>query len=492
MARLVELQSQWSRGMKQDFPRSALPRGSSWSMVDWIPDLGAPLRKRGGWSYASPSLSATAASGTSATYVAAVQHVPFPAGNQLVAITDGGRLIKVTSVSSASDMGAGVVPIAKPVLYLSTLVIPASDGTTAPKKYDGSSVSALGGSPPAGKYAAVYKDRVVLAATSASANAVFFSAAAKPESWDLNSYVTTRREIKGLAALTNAIMVFQSDSTARIRGTVPPYQGQNSDMIVDDPIFNVGCSDARSIAVIGQYAMFANTQGVWRTNGTNIPENLTESAGLSTYWSDLMASYTSSWVLAGATFRNYYVLSVMNGSTFVDAFMFDMRRPVAYRVSNLKAMMMSSGVVVGEELYVAHRSSSRVLGLASMFSPAAGVKADADGTAVTPVVETPLFGGDTGKKTWRAVVVDYDLRDAASDNPTVQVSYIKNPGDAYTAVSSGKGGVLAETTGKSRARVSLLVPSDAVALKFAQSNASSDTMLYSLNGDVHARESSRL
>ena len=52
------------RGMRQDEPRDRMMRGSVWDMLDYIPGLGAALRKRGGWAWGSDSLSAAHASTT--------------------------------------------------------------------------------------------------------------------------------------------------------------------------------------------------------------------------------------------------------------------------------------------------------------------------------------------------------------------------------------------------------------------------------------------
>lgn len=490
MAVTVQLQSSWSAGMRRDLPRSRMPQGSSWNMVDLIPDLGAPNRKRGGWGYASPALSASAATGS--TYVSAVKRAPFTAGAKLCAVTDDAKLVTIASDSSATLVGSAVAAAQNPVFHSQKLILPSSDGTTAPKYYDGTTLGNLAGSPPAGKYATVYADRTVLAHTAANPERIYFSGASDPTSWDTtNSWRSFISSVTGLAALPGALLVFQSAATSRVRGATPP---PGSDQIVDDPLFTVGCTDARSIVVTGAYAIFANPLGVYRTNGTAFPEDLTKQCGISSYWQSVLASYSSTWTLAAGIYRNYYVISVMDGSTFKDAFMFDLSpgKYAAYRVSNLKALCFDNAVTVGEELYFGLRSASRVGKLSTIFSPSATYKNDADGTAVAPVWETTLFGGDNKRKTWRSVIVDFDMRDSASDNPTIQIAYVANPEDSYTDISSGSGGLLSETTNKSRKRVLLNVPSDAIALRFTQANASSDTRFYGLSADVHAREGSRL
>src|SRR4051812_39106327 len=90
----VNVESDFSLGMKRDAPRSALPPGSVWNSTDFLLDQPGVARKRGGTAFASPALSG-------ATYVAAVVYAEFPAGNQLVAVSQSGHN-KVYKIDSAS------------------------------------------------------------------------------------------------------------------------------------------------------------------------------------------------------------------------------------------------------------------------------------------------------------------------------------------------------------------------------------------------------
>lgn len=475
-------------GMVQDFPRDQMPKNRAWNIVDAIPaSLGAPWVERGGWTYASGDLSATAAS---ATYIPAVVYANFAAAAKLVAITDNNHLVTVASTSSATDVSSSaVVPLQLPVLHAEKLIIPASDGTTAPKYYDGAStVGNLAGSPPAAKYAAVWVNRTWLANTNSHPTYVYASDAGDPTSWDTtNTFIPVSAPVTGLAALPNVLLVFTGTKTVRFRGSTPPPQ---SDMIIDDPIFNVGCTDARSIAVNGAVCCFANPQGVYLSNGTATPEDLTESVGLKKYWTDLLSGYTSSWTLAGGWIRNQYLITVMNGATFKDAFLIDVRKRTAVRVSNVKGVSFAGAVTVGEKLYVGSRAAPRVLEMSSIFSPASAVKNDGDGTAVAGVWETPFFEpAQLGGQRWRDVYLEYDLRDAASDDPTMTVGYITSPeASSYTSLSP----TFAETSRKTTARVPVRVGNRGLAFKVSRTNAAQDARIYKLAATVYGREPSRL
>lgn len=474
--------------MAQDFPRNSLPKGKAWNLIDFVPQfLGAPAAERGGWGYASPNL---ALSDTASSYEKAVVYAPFTGGAQLLSIDNNGHLIKATSATSATDLGAVIVPVQSPVMLHDVLVIPNGDGSTALKKYDGSNITALSATAvPTAKYAAVFVNRLWLANSATGMQRVYASDAGDATSYDMvNTYLDVSEPVTGLAALPNVLLVFMEDKTARFRGTTPPPQ---TDMIIDDPIFQYGCTDARSIAVNGSSCCFANGTGVFLTNGTAFPTDLTEAVGLKKYWRDLLASYDkSSWTLAGGWFGNLYVISVMNGSSFVDAIVFDVRKSNAYRVSNLDVTMFASAVQAGQELYAASRGEARVYKLSSMFTPGASFKNDADGTAVTGVWESPFYESKTiGSQRWRDVYLQYDLRDAGSDNPTMSIGFVTSPeATVYTTITPA----LAETTAKKTVRRKLHKHNTGLGFKVTRSNAAAQAKIYALGATVYQREGSRL
>ena len=487
MAKLTKLQDTWKRGAKQDIPRTQMPEGSAWSLVDYIPDLDAPLRKRGGWAYSSSSLSAVSASTASATYVFHVRYAPFVAAAKLCVFDEDGRLYTVnTSTNAVTDIGAAVTPL-QTAFHGDKLIIPASGGATGVKYYDGSTLGALSASAPCAKYTTVYRDRTLLANTNAQPRYVYFSGAGDPTSWDTtNGWLQVGAPVTGLAALPGALMVFQDVRTSRIRGFTPP---PDSDMQVDDPLFEIGCTDARSIAVTAGFVVFANPEGVYSSNGTNLPTDLTALVGLKRLWQTTMSGYdASTWTIAGGFYRTNYIVTVMNAGTFKDCFVFDLANFRCWRASNMTAACFNGATQISEELWFGLRDETKLAKASPMWAPAAAYKNDGDGTAVAPVLESALYGADPpGLKTWRHVYLEYEMTDAATDNPVLTVSHLKNPSDSYTALST----TLAET-GRTRKRLGLRFPSDGLAFKIAQTNASANTFIHALEADVHGREQSRI
>lgn len=480
MARLVKLQDDFSRGFRQDTPRDRLPRGTAWYMSDFIPEFGAPLRKRGGWVYASPDLSTVKAT---ASYIYKLAHVPFRSANKLVAIDEDGELYTIASSSSATDVGA---TFAAPnhIFYAFDLLIITSPSSVTPKTFDGSSIASLGGSPPTGYVGTTYANRVVLAndaTASTNPNRVWFSAGNNPSSWDTtNRYIDVAIPfITGVAGLKETLLVFGKNGIDRIRGDIPP---PGTNMQVDTLSHAVGLPNTKSLTVYEDVAYFCNRHGVFATDGNALSE-LTKLGGVQSYYQTNYGNVSSS-------------ISVYRGLLFVTnlikTLVFDLDRQIWYEWSHTPFNALAPGRGTSEELYAGTFSSfgaPRVVTLSNCFSPSSAVKSDADGTAVAPTLETPFYNPDIpGKKSWRFVYTTYDTRDSASDNPTLTVSYITSPeATSYTSLTDSR-----ETTAKTRKRNRMGFASDGVAFKLAQSNASSDTYLYRLEADVHGREGSRL
>lgn len=484
MASPVVLQDAFT-GVKRDVARARMPKGSLWYASDMLPDLGAPLRERGGWANASDSITATVAT---ASYVIAGAYVPYSAGNTQVAIDEDGNLVKIASDTTVTNVGASNVVSQNPVFHRDMLILPGS----TPKKVTNAAgtltIGSLSGSPPSSTYAEVFNDRTLLArhqSTVAQYRRLWFSDPGDPEGWDTtNTYWDFTHPITGLASLRTAILVFHESFTSRLRGSTPPPDG---DFIADDPLWSVGCTDARSIGFWKDQIIFASGGGLHITDGSGY-DNLTRLCGIQNYWLDTLASYdSSSWTIVGDVIRDYYIFSVMNGSSLVLAGMIDLRRLSFWPVTNLKARAMWVAQTSTDELYIGRRDAARLGKLSPMFSPSSTYKNDGDGTAVAGTIETPFLRGEPGEKSWKRVYVTDKLEDYASDNPTLTVSYITTPeATSYTALS----GTLAENTGEGRRRKDLNFVSDGVAFKIARANAG-DWRLSMLEADVHPRERSR-
>lgn len=439
-------------------------------MTDFIPDLeGAPAQKRGGWT----GIGGTLAGAASATGIA---WAPFSAGAQLVMIGNNGDLC---NAFDGTDLGTAGVPSCRPVFFQNKLYI-ANNGTV--KHYDGSGAPANLGSISA-SHLTSYKSRMVYG----ESTKISFSGVLDPSSVDSLSFINPTNPLTGLAALRNMIAVFSLAGCERIRGSIPPSSTSEGDMTLE-PMFNEGCIDARSIVVTGDKVIWANSNGVHISDGAAI-DNLIALGGLQQYWTDTMAAYTSSWSLAGGLYGGYYVISIMNGGTFVDALMCNLARKTWVFLSNLRTKMFAEAYGSAPELYFGQAGVAKAAALSPIFRPSGTNTTDGDGTAVQPMIELPAYRGQPGSKRWRNVYVGVDL--VAAGGTYLKVSVATTPDDTtYDAVVDDAGAEIhiLPTSGFQRVKIPVHLAADSLALKIEQVGASTSTTIFDIESDTHDRE----
>ena len=150
----------------------------------------------------------------------------------------------------------------------STYITVICNGRNAPVKFNGSTVSALGGGPPVAAFTELHNERVFMAGSAANPDRVYYSASFAPESWnvdiesgyiDLPSWDGGRiREIK---SLFGDLVVFKDFGLYRIYGTYPGEFG------VEKINSNVGCINKHTIAFNGETCFFLNHIGLCTYNG---------------------------------------------------------------------------------------------------------------------------------------------------------------------------------------------------------------------------------
>lgn len=425
---------------------------------------------------------------TGASYATAPFYADYSTGAKLISMDERGHLYEVgPTTTDRSTLGSAFVPVDRLVQVGDFVVVPANDGTTAPKKAyvsGGTLTSAnVGGSPPAGKLTEDYYSRVVLAGSSANPRRIYFSPLPDPEAtWDTaNAYIDAAHNVTGLCSLQGALLVFSSGYMERLSGYTPPPNSDMQIVIVE----GIGCADARSIAKYQGGCVFANLYGVYRTNGVTF-DLLTENpdgTGIGTYWRSQLAAYSSStWTIAGGVYGNYYLVSVMNGATLIDTLLCHVPSHRWTRLSNVKAIGFAEQFSGTTELHYADRSSNRVTALSGIFTKSAGVKNDANGTPVAGSLEYRMIGEGIGLKAYLDGRLTYDLGDAATDNPTLAIQVATGiNADSYAAVSESP---LAETTLATRKRFTVAKDAQAVNLKLVRANASSRCAISGLEVDV--------
>jgi hypothetical protein len=466
--------------MVKDAPVAAIPTGALYDSVDFMLDKPGIAYKRGGTSYAD------FAAGTTASYYGMVHYADFPTGGQLLAWSKpsagNSKLFRLLTGSAPAGIDTGeatnLPPISYPKLLVDKLVVPLASGVGAPPHkvtWDGATLTnaVWGGTPPSGKYVEVYKSRIALAGRVANPDRVFFSPAPDPEdTWDVgNAYIAMDHPVTGLASLQNTLIVFSAGHTERITGADPP-----PDTDMDRAVIGaIGCTDARSIAVYQDNAIFANPSGVYLTNGAGF-QDLTEAGLVQSYWQSLFSGYDSAtWVIAAGMFRGYYFVSILDATgALVDAMMCNVARRSWWRLSGaFRAMAYTTSSGVNHELYLATRAAPRVHKASGIFLPTSSNPTDADGGAVLPQMQLRLVGQGVGVKQFGFGRVTYDLR-AASGVSTMAVTVAEGvEANTFSAVPESP---LAETTQPERPRFTISRRAQGVNLKFAAQTTSPDEL----------------
>lgn len=342
------------------------------------------------------------------------------------------------------------------------------------------SVSSFPASCPQFKYFDVFKSYIAVAGVTAQPQRIYFSprdnASPFTDTWNTTlSYWDFDNAVTGLCSLQNSLLVFMEDGVHRLVGNTAPPGGD----FAEGPVGPNGCTDARSIVTFLGNAIYASPTGVYITNGVS-PVSLTDSGLVTTYWQSLFTGYDpKTWTIAAGTDGQHYIVTILDGSgTFVDCLICDVARRAWVRASNIKADMFTDTVGAASELYYADRSTNRVVTIGSSLLPSASNKNDADGTAVALTAELRLAGSGPNLKRFGHSRLTYDMRDAASDNPTLAVSFAENvTAPSFTAAPESP---LSETSDVTRKRFTINREAQSVTVKLAQSNASSKTEIYAV------------
>jgi len=510
MAQPIVLQEAFTR-MIQDVPRDEIPRDACWEMIDYLPDLGLGVvdggtakggrcAKRGGWLYACEDVSTDSTSATSITamgYLSSVDRLCLTTDNNKFGYFSppGNSAANYTQVSTSS-----IQSLQPYVDAFGTIIIPNNDGTTTPKSYDGTTFGNLAGSPPTGKYAAVWNDRLILGNTNAQKRRTYFSALGNVASWDTTlSYLDMIRDVAGYMVLPTCLLIFGNDQTARVRGKVPPPG--SPDMVLDDPIFNIGCTYPHSIAVNGPIGVFANEEGVFVTNGTSVTQDLTKICGVKNLWQVSNADRQAIGAgvgksvdkVYGGFIGNHYMATVhaSTGSNGGLAFLFNLDTKSCVLLKNFNANSVCMTPQVGDELF--YGIGTRVVATSPIFTPTSDNMIDANSGGPTPSISTRYYLDDsTYRKRWKNLYLDYALVDSGGNDPTLTVTFYPNWQNTTGNLALN---TLAETTaaqGTIRAKLPIRKLARGGYFDITQTNRSAQTVIAGLSAGIHAHEGGRV
>jgi hypothetical protein len=482
MSKTAVLQRSYALGERSDLPPTQLPEGALYRLTDYLPQqFGAPLRKRGGWVFQHTG------TGTGNYAIAAVYAPQMSSGSaRLIFQTDAGNAYDVIGGSLSAIAGLTTRPSYRPIFYQGVVFFPVE--STNLGYYDGATVSSIV-SAPNGGYGTIWRDFVVVG--HGADGKIYFSPPGSPwAGWDTaNSWVQMPTgKLYSLATVRNTLLGFDQDVTYRWRGSTPPSLYSVGDM-VSDVAWDMGCTDDRSVTSWGEQLIFCNPQGIWLTDGVSL-ENIAEGGGILRQWISQLSGYNpATWVIATGVLSGHLFVSIVQnpGASAVikGGWACNLSRRSWYRISNLPAAFFARRHDTSERLYFANAKTGRVGEISSFFSPAAGVKADGDGTAILPSIETGFYQDRPGMKRWLRLFANYQL--ITTDDATFQVSYTTDTLAGYTVL-----GTLPASGSRRKGDLPLRFDSEHVQFKIAQTAASSDTYLYEIEAALEALEQSRV
>jgi len=312
----------------------------------------------------------------------------------------------------------------------------------------------LGGTPPQACVGASWGDYLLLANGTFGgtyfAKRLWWSDVGNAASWTVaalaaGSFWDFPDEIIAVAPLRSGILVFGYRDSWLLAGDVPPPGGN---MARKDFAVGNGCVDARSVARYKDSVIWANTNGIYKSDGA-YPVNVTAQAGVSSWWHNEMKGYYRSWTVAAEVFYGKYIISLSKSSGARTTLVIDLETFVAYQFSgNVRANMyatrkagpgVSSTVFGEEELFSAHLSQPYALKWSTVWNPPDPTDAtygdqaykDAVDDYITGFIDTRFYRlKTTGLKRVRNIYLTYALENAISKGQVdgwIQAYYTERP-----------------------------------------------------------------
>jgi hypothetical protein len=329
----------------RDFARDRMPKGYLWDMADFVPNLlDSELTGRGGWTWGSTAMGASAIGGI---------YAPFKAGDKLLVLADDANLYDVALTDPFTATLVGAIPRAaqNPVMHRDWVFSFCQTQTNTVRVIKNTAgvisiATMTDASAPKAMWGTVYKDRLVVANMPNEDQRVRFSYPGfilkdDPNTgnpialkWDPLAYIDSSLRVTGIGSLRSMILVFHAGSVERIRGSIPPGTDIASDMFLEPLFDRAGCTDARSIAYWNDNCIFADERGIHLTDGS-IVRNMISQAGLLFFWRQL---YRQKLTIAAATYLDYYILTVRRSSGLPPVTLVcDLNRRSMFRFTNVDA-----------------------------------------------------------------------------------------------------------------------------------------------------------
>lgn len=139
-----------------------------------------------------------------------------------------------------------------------------TNGIDAPQKYDGDTLSELGGSPPRGRFVVAHKNYLFMANAPGGSSRLYFSDVLNLESWPLLNFIDISPNdgdyITGLLPFDDYLIIAKNRSIWVLLGSGP------SDFEVRRIHDGVGCVAPRSLVRLPNFFAFVSSEGIYLSN----------------------------------------------------------------------------------------------------------------------------------------------------------------------------------------------------------------------------------
>jgi hypothetical protein len=498
-------------GFQSDVSRDQLRPNAAKRLLDYIPQNEAPLRKRGGYGFGTRDLAEIIGG---AAHASGVGWAPFVGDPYLLVVTDNGGVARAPAPSSSSGVligtGGPLDMTHRPFWHNDRMILPASmrEAANTPMKVYSTgpttyALADIGGTPPQARVGANWGDYLLLANGYVSGTLytrrIWASGVGNSDAWTTGaggSFADAPGEVLRLVPMRDFIAVFGYESTWILTGDTPPPGG---DWAFDDLFVGNGTFDGRTVSVYRDYVLWANSSGVWRSDGATLT-NLAEQGGVSIYWQSITKdfSWEQGWDACAGIHKGEYWVSIHDeNGVFVATLVCDLDRGVWRENTNIDAHMFAerstgpgtASAVGAEELFFASNQTPRAGTLAQTWYPDATNQSDADGAAVQPVVETPYYKlSTTSTKRISRVFLTYLLENGGAD-PELFIDVVFDPWSTdYTQLAPS---FPVTTEGIERLEAFVSERGLGAAFRVRQVGASADTRIAEIDLAGHQFEGSR-
>lgn len=139
---------------------------------------------------------------------------------------------------------------------------------TVQKQYNGTNLTNVAGTPPAGRYVVFRKDRLYVAGVDANPNILYYCETGDPTTWNTGSnFIQIRSndgdKITGILPLGDNLVIYKNNSVWLLAGT------SDSDFFLTQVSQNIGCMAPKTLIGDKQLHYFLHRMGVYAFNGAD-------------------------------------------------------------------------------------------------------------------------------------------------------------------------------------------------------------------------------